>query len=64
MCVIQFSLVFPLLNTYYYCKRAQAGSSRYIWGLSGALKPLADASESANQCDLGIETECGVTDLL
>ena len=31
-------------------------------GPSGVLRPLADASESANQCDLGIEIERGVTD--
>ena len=30
-------------------------------GPSGVLRPLADASESANQCDLGIEIERGVT---
>ena len=32
-------------------------------GPSGVLQPLADASESANQCDLGIgtSTERGVT---
>ena len=30
-------------------------------GPSGVLRPLADASESANQCDLGIGTERGVT---
>ena len=35
--------------------------SRYRWGPSGVLRPLADASESANQCDLGIGTEHGVT---
>ena len=30
-------------------------------GPSGALRPLAYASESANQCDLGSGTEHGVT---
>ena len=35
-----------------------------FWGPSGVLQPLADASESANQCDLGIEIECGITHLI
>ena len=30
-------------------------------GPSGVLRPLAGASESADQCDLGIRTERGVT---
>ena len=30
-------------------------------GPSGVLRPLAGASESVNQCDLGIGTERGVT---
>ena len=32
-------------------------------GPSGVLRPLADTSESANQYDLGIEIERGVTNL-
>ena len=31
-------------------------------GLSGVLRPLADTSESANQCDL--ETERGTTNVM
>jgi hypothetical protein len=60
--IVQFSLVFPscLLPT---AERRQ-GASVTFGGLSGVLRPLADASESANQWDLEIETECGVKPLI
>ena len=51
----------PLFNTYNYWKRAQAGTVVAGGGPYRVLRPLVDASESANQCNLGIGNERGVT---
>jgi hypothetical protein len=62
MCVLFSSpLYFLLFNTYYYCRECRQGASVTFGGPSGVPRPLADTSESANQWDLEIETERGVT---
>ena len=65
VCIGQFSLVLPLvLISTTTVREHRQGAVVTFGGLSGVLRSLVDASESANQCDLGIETEHGVTLLI
>ena len=62
MCVVQvFPSVSPCLIPTTAVRERRQGAGVTSGGPSGALQPLTDANESANRCDLGIETESGVT---
>ena len=63
VCIIQFSLVFSLcLIPTTTIREHRQGVVVTGGGLSRVLRRLADASESANQCDL--ETEHGTTNVM
>ena len=65
MCVCLCCAVLPSISPYLIStvREHRQGAVVTFGGLSGVLRPLADASVSANQCDLGIKTECGVTEV-
>ena len=61
MCCSVFPSISPCLIPTTAVRERRQGAVVTFGGPSGALQPLADASESANQCGLGIGTERGVT---
>ena len=65
MCVCVYCAVFhsisPCLIPTTTIRERRQGAVVTFGGPSGVLRPLADASESANLCDFGTETERGVT---
>ena len=60
VCMLVLPSISPCLIPTTIVREHRQGAIVTGGGPSGVLRPLADASESANQCDLGIEIERGI----